>query len=330
MKLFLKILGAIVLLLAALYLLAWSRSSKDYEPEYGISFSQEYAGSLGLDWRVAYTAMLEELSPKYVRIAAMWKQVEPEKFVYDFSEVDFMMDEAAKHGTKVTLVVGQKAPRWPECHVPQWLDYGQEVSKEHLLSYVEAVVERYKTHEALELWQIENEAFIHFTFGECEGYLEDAIYEEIELVKSLDTEHKILVTDSGELGLWRKAAKAGDYFGTTLYRIVRTPGGTIINYDWLPPAVYRWKAFLTGVDKETFFIAELQGEPWFTDGNPTNTDIEQQELTMNPERLQKHIDYANRIGAKRVYLWGVEWWQFMRTQHDDARYWDIAKETMTH
>jgi len=31
-----------------------------------------------------------------------------------------------------------------------------------------------------------------------------------------------------------------------------------------------------------------------------------------------------------VYLWGVEWWQFMRTQHDDARYWDIAKETMTH
>ncbi len=319
--------GLLVLLLT-IYAFAWIMSVKTYEPEYGISFSQEYAASLGLNWQETYIAMLEELHPKYVRVAAMWKQVEPEQSVYDFSEVDFMMDEAAKRGIKVALVVGQKAPRWPECHVPQWVDLKETASKEQLLSYVKKVVERYAQHDALELWQVENEAFIHFTFGECEGYNKDAIYEEIALVRSIDQQHKVLVTDSGELGLWRKAAHAGDYFGTTLYRIVRTPKGHIIHYDWIPPAIYRWKALFTGVKKDFFYIAELQGEPWFAEGDPTNTPVDVQELTMNPQRLQKHIEYANRIGTGRVYLWGIEWWQYMRVKQSDSRYWDLVKEVL--
>ncbi len=325
---FIKFVFFIVIFLAFVYSLFWFTSRKKYPVTYGISFNQNHAQSLGLDWREVYVGMIDELEPDYVRIAAMWNQVESVKSVYDFSDVDFMMDKAAKAGTKVTLVVGQKAPRWPECHVPEWLDYGIEESSNHLLDYVTEVVERYKDHPALEIWQVENEPYIRFVFGECENYNQDVVKEEIALVKRLDPNHLSMVTDSGELSTWRRASKATDLFGTTLYRIVQTPGGRNFNYDWLPASFYRYKAKLWGRDLSTFFVAELQMEPWFTDSNPLDATIEEQEKTMNPERMGKHFDYVERIGVPRAYLWGVEWWYFMKEVNGDERYWEIVGERL--
>jgi hypothetical protein len=325
----LKIFSLIILTIIIIWSILLLCSRKKHEVSYGISFSPEYAHSLELEPKKVYTTMLEELKPEYIRIAANWKEVEPEKGVYKFEMVDWMMDMAEEHNAKVLLVVGQKAPRWPECYVPTWnYEYDNETSKQHLLEYVRTTVERYKNHPALETWQVENEPFIRFAFGECEGYDTDAVYDEIDLVHTLDLDHKILITDSGELGLWRKAGKAGDIFGTTLYRVVRTPGGTIFNYDWVPAAFYRVKAFVTGIDMDRLWVAELQAEPWFSEGDPKNTSIEEQEETMNPERLKKHIDYVERIGVERAYLWGVEWWYFMREVHGDGRYWDVVGEAI--
>ncbi|PIT86302.1 MAG: hypothetical protein COU33_03935 [Candidatus Magasanikbacteria bacterium CG10_big_fil_rev_8_21_14_0_10_43_6] len=325
---FVKIVSSIIAVLGIIWLLLFLASQKKYPVNYGMSFSTEYAESLNLDARVVYMTMLDELRPEYIRIAANWRDVEAVQGVYDFTEIDWMMDTAAEHNTKVLLVVGQKAPRWPECHIPEWNDYGQEDAKEHLLGYVRATVLQYKDHPALETWQVENEPFIRFAFGECEGYNEEAIYEEIAIVRELDPERNILITDSGELGLWHKAGKTGDLFGTTLYRIVRSPGGRIFTYDWVPAAFYRLKAKLLGISLDRFWVAELQAEPWFSGGDPHDTTIEEQEETMNPERLAQHIDYVERIGVDRTYFWGVEWWYFMKEQHGDARYWDIVKDTI--
>ncbi len=324
-----KLLKTILIIIAALaivWMVLFLASQKKYPVSYGISFSDEYAASLGLDAREVYTAMLEELQPKYIRIAANWDEVEAVKGEYNFDSVDWKMNVAAEHGAQVVLVVGQKAPRWPECHVPEWNDYSMEESKEHLLDYVRATVERYKDHEALDVWQVENEPFIRFAFGHCEGYNEEAIYEEMDIVRELDPGRKILVTDSGELGLWTTAGHAGDLFGTTLYRVVRSPGGRIFTYDWVPAGFYKFKAKVLGIDMDRFWVAELQGEPWFADGNPQNTPIDVQEETMNPKRLAKHIDYTERIGVERAYLWGVEWWYFMKEVHGDARYWELVKK----
>ena len=304
-------------------------SQKKYPVSYGMSFSDAYAESLGLDAREVYTAMLNELRPKYIRIAANWDEVEAVKGEYDFSTVDWKMDLAKEYGAKVLLVIGQKTPRWPECHIPAWYEYGTEESKARLLDYVRATVERYKDHEALEVWQVENEPFIRFAFGSCEGYDTEAIYEEIDIVRELDANRDILVSDSGELGLWKKAGQAGDIFGVTVYRIVRSPNGMIFTYDWLPAAFYRYKAKLLGIDMDRFWVVELQGEPWFTDGNPQNTPVEEQEKTMNPKRLAKHIDYTERIGVERAYVWGVEWWYFMKEVYGDARYWELVRKTIS-
>ena len=264
-----------IILVLVGYASLWLLSIKKYPTEYGISFNQNHAASLGLDWKDVYLDMLDELKPKYIRIAAMWSQIEKIKHTQDFSEVDFMMEEATKHNTKVILAVGQKAPRWPECHVPEWWNNEDKSKiKEDLLAYVEAVIERYKNNPALELWQVENEPFIKFRFGNCAQFNESFVADEIALARRLDPNHKIIITDSGELSNWRQAIKVGDYFGTTLYRVVRRPNGAIWNYDWLPPAIYRYKAKIWGQDMAAMFVSELQAEPWFTSSDPNDTPLE--------------------------------------------------------
>lgn len=300
-------------------------SQKRYPVEWGISFNQDHAASLGLDWKKAYTDMLSELKPKYIRIAAMWSDVEAQQGTYNFSNVDYMMNEAKKHGAKVLLVVGQKAPRWPECHIPTWVTPEIADKQEKLFAYVKAVGERYKSHEALEIWQVENEPFIRFPFGECGLFREDAVKQEIQLVKSIDAKHKVLVTDSGELSTWRLASRAGDLFGTTVYRIVRHTSGVFLVYDWVPAAFYRFKAKLWGRPVSEMFVAELQAEPWFTTAGPKDTPIEEQEKSMNPLRLEKHMDFVEHIGVPRAYLWGVEWWYWMKKERNDSRYWELVR-----
>lgn len=330
MKKTMFILLILLIIILIFYAGLWLLSMKKYPVDFGISFNQDHAASLGLDSKKVYTSMLEELKPKYVRIAAMWSEVESQKGSYNFSYVDFMMNEAKKNGAKVTLVVGQKAPRWPECHVPGWTkDVPDDEYAGALLEYVKTVVERYKNHDALELWQVENEPFIKFRFGDCENFKEDLVSEEIDLVQKLDEVHLVMMTDSGELSTWSKASKTGDIFGTTLYRIVRTPGGMVWTYDWLPAGFYHLKAYIMGIPKERFYIAELQAEPWFTDTNPTNTSLEEQFKTMNPTRLLKHIEYAKKVGTRRAYLWGVEWWYWMKETQGDASFWNIVKEEIS-
>ncbi|MCB9798908.1 beta-galactosidase [Candidatus Nomurabacteria bacterium] len=315
-----------VLLLMGYYLYLLNRQT--YDIEFGISFNNVHAASLGLDWNEVYEAMMTDLQPKYVRISATWKEIEEVKGVFNFESLEWQMDVAHQHGAKVILVVGQKAPRWPECHIPAWVDYGKGESKQELLRYVEKTVLHFKDHPALEMWQVENEPFIRFQFGECERYDRKAIFDEIAIIKKLDQKHPTIVTDSGEMGLWWTAAHSGDFFGTTLYRVVRIPNGTIFRYDWLPAIVYRIKAWVTGVDMNRFFISELQAEPWFDTGDPTNTPIEVQEKTMDPDRLHKHIEFSRHVGAKRAYLWGVEWWYFMKQVHGDQRYWEIVRDIL--
>ena len=62
---------------------------------------------------------------------------------------------------KVALVVGQKTPRWPECHIPKWAN--QLTDNKYQIAvkeYVKYVVEKYKNHPALDIWQVENEPLL--------------------------------------------------------------------------------------------------------------------------------------------------------------------------
>ncbi len=325
-NLFLKILFYLLIVILFIYGLLWSFSFKTYPLEYGISFDIGYAEKLGLNWQEAYISILDDLKPTYLRLSAPWDRIEERRGIYNFTTVDYLLDQAAERGGKVILVVGQKVPRWPECHLPAWskqIDLNDK--KESLLSYVEETVKRYRNHPALEFWQVENEPFIKFKFGECLLFDLSAVEAEVMLVRNLDNKHPIIISDSGEMSTWYEATRAGDILGATLYRTVRTPGGMIITYDWLPAAYYKLRAWLWGKKTADFFISELQAEPWFGDYLPSETSILEMEKTLSLDRLLENISYAKRLGASRAYLWGAEWWYWMLVEKNDSRYWNMGK-----
>jgi hypothetical protein len=322
-----KIFLILIVFFIVLYSILWMLSSKKYEVKYGISFSHEYAQYLGLDPREVYESILSDLKPDLLRLAVPWSEVERVRGVYDFSNIDYFISRSQKANAKVILVVGQKVPRWPECYIPEWTKtLTKEEHQKAVLEYVEVTVERYKNNSAIEYWQIENEPFIRFPFGECELFDKEVVHDEVELVKKLDPSREVVITDSGEMSTWRRSSFLGDVLGTTLYRTTRTFGGLIFSYDWLPPAFYKLKARLWGNTEQNFFVSELQAEPWFVDGTTPQTADYSLEKTFSPERFAQNIEYSQKVGASRVYLWGAEWWYFMKAKKADTRYWDYAKE----
>ena len=316
------ILLAICSIVLLFYCFLWLMGLKKYPVEYGISFDKDHASYLGLDWKKTYLAALDDLKPKYIRLLAKWDEIEKKQGKFDVSFLDWQMNEAGKRGVKVALVVGQKTPRWPECHIPKW------ASQSSMSEYIKYVVERYKNNSALDIWQVENEPFIDFKFGECKNFDEDSVALEVALVKSLDDKHKIMLTDSGEMGIGFRASRLSDIFGSTLYRIVKTPCGYIWKYHWLPAGAYKLKARLWGKGYENFYVSELQAEPWMNGAHPNDLSISEQERTLSVEQLQKNINYASRVGASRAYLWGVEWWYWMKEKNNDSRYWELIQNLL--
>lgn len=281
---------------------------------YGFSFDPEYAGSLKLDPMEAFKTVVVDWNFKQVRLPVHWDKVEAVRGVFDFSEVEQYLTEADKYGVKVILAIGNKTPRWPECHSPAW---AKELTREdymvELRKYLKLTVERFKNHPSLEIWQVENEPFL--PFGKCILLTHDELKEEIAIVKSVDSEHPVLVADSGELSTWYFTSKSADYFGTTLYRVVWNKVLGYWNYDWVPAVLYRWKMFMVGRPLEKAFVVELQAEPWSPDRPLIELPVVEQGRSMNITRLKKNIDFAQRVGVARTYLWGAEWWVWLRNNN---------------
>lgn len=294
---------------------------------YGMSFNVMYAKELGLDWKETYDAILNDLGVRHLRIAAHWPMVEPENNALNFEEMDYQIKRAEEVGAKVVFAIGRRLPRWPECHTPEWAKTMDEVERNaEQLSYMTAVVERYKDSPAIEYWQVENEPFLSvFAFEHCGPLDEDFLKKEVELVKQLDPTRSVLVTDSGNLGTWIGAYKAGDLFGTSVYVYFWNPElGQFRTI--LPPFVYRAKENLLALfygEKPTFLI-ELSAEPWLV-APVVEVPLDVQFGRMDLEKFEDILQYAKNTRYERQYLWGAEWWYWLSKQgHPEM--WDRGKE----
>jgi hypothetical protein len=325
MQLFRRLFKYLFLTGVSVYLIFWLLSIPVHKQVLGVSFRPEYAMSLGLDWKKTYSAIITDLKPHSIRIAAEWANIEPVKGKYEFSDLDWMVKQAEEQNVKIVLALGQKTPRWPECHNPEWVRPMSQSARKQFFNYVKAVVTRYRSSKAVEIWQVENEPFIEFHFGQCADLHPEWVEDEIAMVKSLDASRQIVVTDSGELGLWTEASETGDILGTTLYRRVAIPSGKLLHYVWLPPGAYTAHAWLVGKTAEHFFVSELQAEPWYTNSNALTMPVNEQIKQFSPDDLAGNIRYASHVGASRVYLWGAEWWYFMKEKNTDSRYWKMGK-----
>jgi hypothetical protein len=288
---------------------------------WGVVFSQKHSQLLGLDWKESYLEILDDLKAKNLKIITHWDLIEPKENEFYFDDLDWQIKEAEKRNAKIILVIGIKTGRWPECHIPEWLDVRGSMLEEELLEYLEALVERYKNSKVIWAWQVENEPF--FPFGECPKIEKDLVKREIELVKSLDS-RPIIFGDSGEFSFWIEAARFGDIVSTTLHRKVYFK--EIKKYITYPfPPVYYWrKAKLIDLFfHKKVIIGELQAEPWCK-GLIYNCDLKEQKITMNPEQFKKNVNFAKNTGMDTIYFWGGEWWYWMKKQ-GKPEIWEEAK-----
>lgn len=318
-------LVVLVVCAGALYLLAQKKQPEHIQ--YGMSFNTMYAQELGLDWKQVYDAFLHDLKVRHLRLAAHWPMVEPERGTYDFKELDYQIAEANKVGADIILAVGRRLPRWPECHVPDWAKTDDwETQKKEILAMVEKVVTRYKDDPTITYWQVENEPFLTVFAKEHCGDLDVAFLDkEIALVHELDPTRPVLVTDSGNLGTWHAAYKRGDAFGTSVYVYFWNPQlGQFRTV--LPPWFYRAKDNLMGLlfgNKESMLI-ELSAEPWLLEP-VADVPLETQYSRMDINKFNDILDYAQRTRFEKQYLWGGEWWYWLKQKgHDEM--WQRGKE----
>ncbi|HUW71712.1 MAG TPA: endo-1,4-beta-xylanase [Candidatus Humimicrobiaceae bacterium] len=317
----------LIILLLILFLVGFffiGRPPRAEKITFGINFSQKHSQNLGLDWKEAYLAFLDDLEVKNIKLLTHWDLIESEKDKYTFEDLDWQIEMAEEKGANLILVIGIKTGRWPECHIPQWAqDLPKEEQQKEILEVIKQVILRYKDRAPVWAWQVENEAF--FPFGECPWTDIDFLKKEIDLVKSLDSK-PIIISDSGEFSFWIRAARLGDMVGTTLHRRAWFKElGIYVRYPFTPSYYWRRAEIIRKFFGKKVISVELQAEPW----GPTLLywlPLEEQEKTMNLKQFKKNIEFAEKTGLDTFYLWGAEWWYWMKVKQNQPEIWQEAKK----
>ncbi|MBI4159797.1 hypothetical protein HY504_01390 [Candidatus Wolfebacteria bacterium] len=319
---------AIVIVIAIVFLALNVGRTPDPRPVlWGVNFSQKFAVELGLDWQKTYIAILDDLGARRIKLASYWDLVEPAKDSFSFDDFDWQVREAEKRSAELTLVIGMKTPRWPECHIPKWAkNMSTEERQKEILALLKAIVSRYKPSLSVIRWQVENEPF--FSFGECPDSDSSFLRKEIEAVKAIDPSRPVLVSDTGEMSLWITAARYGDIVGSTLYRRVWFKEiQKFVSFPLTPLYYSRRAALVKYLYGKDVINVELQAEPWSPLGSPLLISRDEEERTMSIDQLRENIDFARRTGMKEAYFWGAEWW-YHEKQNGRPEFWEEGRKTV--
>ncbi len=299
---------------------------------WGVDFSQAQAEYLQLDWKKTYLALINDLGARHIKLHTNWDWVEGKQKDFYFKDIDWQIKQAEQKKVKIIYVIGLKTGRWPECHSPAWVNsLSAQAEQSELLHYIQTVVNRYKRSKAIAYWQVENEPFLQF--GQCPDWYYQSdhfLKAQVALVKSLDPSRQIIISDSGELSDWSRAARIGDIVGITMYRNawvgIKDTFGFDASYSFLNPAVYKKKAALI---QEKFgkkvICIELQAEPWAS--RPfLEAPLSEQFASMNPALFEENVAFAKKTGLDTFYFWGSEWWYWLKEKQNKPQVWEEAKK----
>jgi hypothetical protein len=97
----------------------------------------------------------------------------------------------------------------------------------------------------------------------------------------------------------------------------------------LPPQYFWLKANLIHLlyPDKPIIVSELQAETW---GHhmPYETPVEEQFKSLDLNQFQENINYAKQVGFPEVYLWGAEWWWWLKTTQGHPEFWEAAKNLL--
>ncbi len=297
---------------------------------FGFTWSNPYARQLGLDPQKSFVLALDDLKPAHVRIPAYWSVIEKERGRYDWSELDAQLDATARRGVQVTLVLGSRVPRWPECWEPEWVK-ALRVSERYdvQMAYTKAVYARYLEHPSIVMWQVENEAFFN-SYISCPGLTKNIVLDEMRLVRDSEKarppekRRPVITTDSGEWSLWIGFLGKVDGIGISVYRAVLTKWVGRISHWYFTPMFYWRRAQIAAAWAGPVFVSEFQMEPWVTQAIEDTTD-EEMFRTLDLARMRNSFQYSRKLGMTSVDFWGVEWWLWMKEKRNHPEFWEEAK-----
>lgn len=328
----LKVIAIIAAAVAVFIFLVWlffgrqKAASNKEEIDWGVTYSAPAAEQLQLDPDKTYRAIVNDLQPERLRLVAYWNRIEQQDGEFDYSQLDRQVKLAEQHNIPFVIVIGQRVPRYPECHIPNWARQLDAMAREEqLLDFMRRTIQRYDNKQNLFAWQVENEPFLG-SFGVCPEFREEFLKMEIELAREL-TDKTIMTTESGELSFWLVASKYPDVLGSTLYRAVLISDTDVVVRHVFPPAYYRARANIIKLFRDNIddvVISELQAEPWA--GEPiVEADRKDLKRTMNPEQFERNVTFTEEVGFSQAYFWGVEWWYYEKLRGNDY-YWQRGQE----
>lgn len=325
--------GLIILAVGTMYGISrWYAYTQAGKPlVMGTSFIPAYAESFGLDPKDTMDALINDLGIRQFRLVSYWTQLEPEQGKYDFSLLDWQFKKAEESGSKVTLSLGLRQPRWPECHMPKWAQGMPESQWQPLLEkFMTETVNRYKNSPALDSYQVENEFFLK-DFGICTNFNRDRLVSEYNLVKKLDPNHPVIIARSNNAIGWPVGEPTPDEFGISIYKRVWDSKITKRYVEYPFPAWYYgflagWQKIVTGRD---MIVHELQAEAWPPNyQNIKDVSIDEQNKSFSPEIFKSRVEYGKATGMREIYLWGSEYWYYRKQILNDPSLWDVAKESL--
>lgn len=314
----------------------------------GTTFSQLQCRYLDLGYREAFRQICQ-LGLDQIRLCCYWNELEPQPNQFDFTTLDWLLEEADRQRIPVILAVGMKVPRWPEFHFPSWLsdrhetragktplDQRSPAVADYTLRFIDAVVSHTRDASAVNYWQVENEPFtqLEITGGRFLSY--EFVRQEVELVRQLrQPQQQILLTGSITLpfadfaedaAAFQECAATADAVGINVYS--KVPVGQTRYYIEPQPSFWQtlqiWQTQLQQSGKAAW-IAEAQAEPWEPQQLVATKGIHHP--SSSPEQAIQLVDRLTTLGYPSILLWGCEYW-YWHQQQGRSFWWETMQQLL--
>lgn len=329
-KVMLLVIATQITVVSSAYGIAlWYQYTTNDTISLGTTFIPAYASYLGVSPEETMDALINDVGVRQFRLVSYWNETEPSNNTLDFKQLDWQFQKAETVDARITLSLGLRQPRWPECHEPEWAStLPDDQYQRELNGFIEAVVLRYKDSPSLVSYQLENEALLE-DFGTCENFSRERLVSEYNLVKRLDGNTPIILSRSNNTPSWQTGDPQPDIVGMSIYRKVWDGSFTKRYFTYPLPSWYY--AFLAGGQKilkgQDTIIHELQAEPWPPDGKGmTQISIDEQSKTFGAGDLQSRVAFAEQTGIPYADLWGAEYWYYRKQVLGDSSTWMDAKQ----
>lgn len=299
----------------------------------GASFSHRHCIALGLEVDSTLQAMCD-LKPSWIRLSCYWDEIESHQTDYNFDTMDHLLNICAKNQIKVLLNLGIKAQRWPEYHLPRWINpptknTSQAITPDinyypYMMEYLTQCVGHFKSYDYIKIWQVENEPMD--PSGPDQWYItKELLNKEIALVKKLDPSRPILCNFWGnELSkrhFYSQIINKVEIVGLDLYPRVPNPKpiSSLKPYSGPQDTPNEIKTIINLIINtgSQVWITELQMEPWETDGEITQKLSPPSFL---PHHISQNLAYAAKLNPAVTLVWGLEWC-YARSLQSQPHYW---------